>query len=751
MTSRDAAQSLPGERAVITDDRRTLDKPLARTLGARTAQALEKLGLTSIGDLLLHAPRKLARRGQLLPLGSVTDGDAVTVVARVESANLRPMNARRGFLLNVLISDGANSLSLTFFGKSSRILEYHQKRLRPGTLGTFGGTVSTYRGQLQLSHPEYEILDDLDEVDEEKIARPIPIYPAAAKMPSWKIATAVETILSALEPEDVPDILPATYIQEHKLPNRYDAITSLHAPESDAEWDAAKLHFAHEEAFLIQTVLARRAAATAQEHALARPRKPGGLLDAFDQRLPFALTSGQLEVGEQICGDLGAEAPMQRLLQGDVGSGKTIVALRAMLQVVDAGGQAALLAPTEVLAHQHAATIESLLGPLAQAGTLHADPDLPATRIDLLTGSMSTPAKRSALARIGSGEAGIVVGTHALLSDNVQIPFLSLAVVDEQHRFGVNQRDTLRRHGEGAVHLLVMTATPIPRTIAMSAFGDLEVSSLTELPAGRGDVTTTVVPAANEVWVARVWERVREEVDAGGHAYIVCPRISADTSDDDGEPLETLLDLAEDVPLASVEAVSAELAANPVLAGIPIGVMHGQLPPEEKSSAMAAFASGNVPILVSTTVIEVGVDVPDATAMVILDAERFGLSQLHQLRGRIGRASKPGVCLAITRAHPASLARERLEAFAATRDGFVLAEKDLELRREGDVLGATQSGTTSSLRFLRVTKDADVIAAARAGARAVVGNDPNLDGYPELAAAAAALDETESADYLDRG
>lgn len=765
-------------QAVASDDWTALSRPLERALGKRTAKALERLGLKTVEDLVLHFPFRLAHRGELMPISQVREGESVTVVAQVLSASLRPMNARKGFLLTVRIADGRNELGLTFFGKAMRPLQYHERRLQAGTIATFSGTISSYRGELQLNHPEYEIYDD--EPDLSKISQPIPIYHATEKLPSWHIERAIAAVLPTLTAADFPDPLPAGYRALHHLPSRFDAIHALHQPPEDKAWEQANARMKHEEAFVLQTSLAQRAAQARGRKVSAFPATAGGLLQAFDERLPFALTDGQVTVGGEISSEIATCVPMQRLLQGDVGSGKTIVAVRAMLQVVDAGGQAAFLVPTEVLAWQHLRTIEGLMGELAMGGQLGSSTQ--STRVEILTGSLTAGQRRKALARIASGEAGIVVGTHALLSEDVQIPFLGLAVIDEQHRFGVDQRDSLA----SGVHTLVMTATPIPRTIAMSVFGDLDVSTLRELPQGRAGVTSTLVPLHNERWMDRAWERAAEEVASGGRVFVVCPRIDADQPEDaeqseesekleDAEQLDAFGDgeaptdasrLASsraheqeqlNVPgtdIASKDEVHSAVATHDFLTGrlpgITIGMLHGRMKPDEKSMAMERFASGQAPILVATTVVEVGVDVPDATLMIILDADRFGLSQLHQLRGRIGRGTKPGLCLAVTGVASGTLAHDRVEAFVSTTDGFELAEKDLELRSEGDVLGASQSGGQSHLRFLSVVRDAPTIEVAREASRALVHDDPDLTLHPELAAAVATLD-TGRAHYMEKG
>lgn len=726
--------------ALAADAWTALSRPLDRLVGARSAKALAKLGLETVEDLLNHVPFRVARRGELLPIESVREGDSVTVVARVMDSSSRPMNNRAGFILNVTISDGAHDLDLTFFAKHKRPLAYHENALCPGTIATFSGTISQYRGRLQLAHPEYEVVEDESEIDEAKIARPIPIYHAMAKVPSWQIERAVGTVLGTLSPADVPDPLPAEYREKYGLPSRFEAFHAVHQPQNVEEWSRARLRFAHEEAFVLQTVLAQRAAEVSTTQAPSCPPRPDGVAAGLDARLPFTLTDSQVEVGARISEALSGTLPMRCLLQGDVGSGKTIVALRAMLQVVDSGRQAVLLAPTEVLAQQHFSTISALLGELASAGELGA-PSC-ATRVELLTGSLGMAQRRRTLAHLASGAPLIVVGTHALLGDQVQLPSLGLVVVDEQHRFGVDQRDRLA-HG---AHLLVMTATPIPRTVAMTVFGDLDVAVLGNRE--RSAMSTSVVPAFNDRWMARVWQRAREEIDSGGRVFVVCPRISAKEADDDA----VLVDLPADLDqpkMANVESVSERLRNLPVFAGVAIGVVHGQMSAADKNAVMNDMAAGRVHLVVATTVIEVGVDIPDATVMVIMDAERFGLSQLHQLRGRVGRGNKPGLCLAVTNAAPGTLAAQRVDAFAGTTDGFALAEADVALRSVGDVLGASQSGIRSSLRFVSVVKDKLAIEQARAGARELVGSDPQLRSHRALAVAVSDIN-SRNREYLEK-
>ena len=525
---------------------------------------------------------------------------------------------------------------------------------------------------------------------------------------------------------------------------------------------------------MLQTILAQRRKAAEAELATPRLPRPGGLLSAFDARLPFELTAGQVAVGDELTRDLASDRPMNRLLQGEVGSGKTIVALRAMLAAVDAGGQAALLAPTEVLATQHLRSITAMLGDLAQGGRL-GGADI-GTTVALLTGSQSAATRKRSLLAAASGEAGIVIGTHALIQKHVQFADLALVVVvDEQHRFGVEQRDALREKASRPPHVLVMTATPIPRTVAMTVFGDMETSTLRELPRGRSPIATHVVDAEKPGWVERTWRRVAEEVAKGHQAYVVCPRIGDDpaaVADTDTVPLTAKADSSDEEAgdwelewgepgagpeeatreLTGVYAQLHELQSNPALDGIRIEVLHGRLDADTKEATMLAFGAGEIDVLVATTVIEVGVDVPGASVMVVVDADRFGISQLHQLRGRVGRGTVPGLCLLMTDG-AGDRALERLDAVAATTDGFELARADLTFRREGDVLGARQSGRGNSVRHLRLGRrdDEQIIADAREDAFAVVADDPQLRRHPALAAAVAMRLDEDQAAYLERG
>jgi ATP-dependent DNA helicase RecG len=745
----------------------TLSEPLTRALGPKTARVLEAaFGLRTVGDLLRHYPRRYYTRGELTDLSSLREGDHVTVLARVEHVGMHqmPSKGRNAGRAEVIITDDRAKLVLTFFWRHPGG-RYVVKPLVPGTVGMFAGTVSRFRTRLQLVHPEYEMLpgappnaDLTPELAAEFAAEMIPVYPASAKASSWMIARAIKTVLDPLDAGEDP--LPAELRERHGLAGRAEAIRAIHRPLDQADLKRARERLKWDEAFLLQAALAQRRLAAAAMPAMPRPHIDGGIADEFDARLPFTLTAGQVAVGETIAGELACAYPMHRLLQGEVGSGKTVIAIRAMLQVVDAGGQAALLAPTEVLAQQHYRSVTGMLGPLAQAGQLGAAEH--ATGVTLLTGSVGAAARRSALSDVFTGDAGIVIGTHALLEEQVQFSDLGLVVIDEQHRFGVEQRDALRAKAAGnRPHVLVMTATPIPRTVAMTVYGDLETSTLTELPAGRSAIATHVVPAADKPrYLERAWERVREEVTRGQQAYVVCPRIG-DGTDSDTDPDEddfARLDLGGSIPRGIGETgrrqplavldVAATLDAGP-LAGLRLGILHGRLHPDEKDRVMREFSAGEIDVLVATTVIEVGVDVPNATVMVIMDAERFGVSQLHQLRGRVGRGTAAGLCLLVTEAPPASPSRERLDAVAATLDGFKLSRLDLEQRREGDVLGAAQAGRHSSLRLLRLLADEDLIGLAREEATTLVTADPQLAAHPALRTA---IDEFLGiqAEYLDK-
>jgi ATP-dependent DNA helicase RecG len=742
----------------------TLDQPLVKAVGAKAAKKLAALELETAGDLLRHYPRRYAQRGELSDLAGLADGEYVTVMAEVEKVQGRRITRKPGYLLEVTVTDGSGRLTLTFFGNGARVPE---RELPPGTRGLFAGKVSFYRtGQgikRQLVHPEYKTVSGRDGEDaaREFAEELIPVYPATKGLTSWQIADCVRLVLGTVDVG--ADALPERVRRRHRLIGLPDALRGIHRPRDMAEASRARHRLKWDEAFVLQTALAQRRRAASALPAAPRARRDDGLLAEFDHRLPFELTEGQHAVGAEIAADLARTHPMHRLLQGDVGAGKTVVGLRAMLQVVDAGGQAALLAPTEVLAQQHHRSIEAMLGPLAQAGRLGGAEH--GTRVALLTGSQGAKARREALLQAASGAAGIVIGTHALLQEHVQFADLGLVVIDEQHRFGVEQRDALREKATGGrPHVLVMTATPIPRTVAMTVYGDLDTSALTQLPAGRSPIATHVVPAGNRAYWDRAWERIREEAAQGRQAYVVCPRIGEEEGDEGDLSADLSADVSADVSAGEAEPADGEGARRPPLAvfdvaprliegplhGLRLGVLHGRLPPDEKDAVMRRFRAGDLDVLVATTVIEVGVDVPNATVMAVMDADRFGVSQLHQLRGRVGRGRFPGLCLLVTDSAEESKARERLAAVASTLDGFELSRLDLEQRREGDVLGETQSGRRSSLRLLTLLRDEEIIRDARAEATALVEEDPRLVAHPGLAAELAALLDEDRANYLEK-
>ena len=736
----------------------TLSDRLKGIIGDRTADALAAVfGMSTVEDLLRHYPRRYVVRGEFSDISSLIEGDEVTVLAEIAAVKTRRANGRN--ILEVNVTDGSAVMSLTFFNQPWR-----EKELKIGKTGMFAGKVGSFNGKRQLSHPDYQLIPDGDDVDSALAAfagKYLPVYPAGGKMPSWKISQCVELVLDSLD--EVEDYLPESVIKEFGYPTLKGAFISIHKPESLEAADLARLRLTFDEAILLQLLLAGRRAELKELDATPRKISTGGLVNTFESKLPFKYTSGQVEVNSEIESDMQQPHPMHRLLQGEVGSGKTVIALRAMLSVIESGGQAALLAPTEVLASQHFKTIEKLLGDLAQAGTLLGSGE--GTQLALLTGSLNANQKREALGKIANGEAGIVIGTHALISEGVEFHDLALVVVDEQHRFGVEQRDALRMKAKKPPHLLVMTATPIPRTVAMTIFGDLDVSTLRQLPSGRIPIETHVIPVLEKPhYLERAWVRVKEEVAKGHQAYIVAPRIS-----DGGDDLVKAKISAADIAMAKMmgdEITSEELAgtekmtsveelapklATGALKGLKLAPLHGRQSSELKDETMSAFAGGEIDVLVATTVIEVGVDVPNASMMVIMDADRFGVSQLHQLRGRVGRGSTPGLCLLVSNAEEESPAMARLSAVSGTLDGFELSRIDLDQRREGDVLGRAQSGTKSHLRLLRVLRDEELIEEARRVAVALIAGDPKLETHPALAAQVAILKEEERSAFLDKG
>ncbi|GAA2174319.1 ATP-dependent DNA helicase RecG [Agrococcus versicolor] len=712
MTARPAAE--PSADGAVPDG---LERSLRIAVGQKTADRLKRaFRHERVGDLLLHVPRRYVTRGQLTDLSALEVGDHVTVVAEVRSVGTRETGRRdrRGrplVVTTVDISDGTDVLQLTFFNQ-----RWIEGQLRRGVTAMFSGTVGVFRDQRQLTHPEFEPFEEEAGADPTAWANEvIPVYPATSTLPSKDIRALIGQVLDDLG--TVADPVPDDVRRAHRLLPLATALERTHRPDTEAAGHAAQHTLRWHEAFLLETyLLATRAW---MQSLPSTERVAGRLLEALDASLPYELTPDQRTVGDEVQADLARGTSMHRLVQGEVGSGKTLVAIRAMLAVAESGGQSAMLAPTEVLASQHLRSIVATLGP-DLAAELHPV---------LLTGQMPAAEQRRALLAIVAGQSRIVVGTHALLADRVQFADLGLVVIDEQHRFGVEQRETLRQKGV-APHTLVLTATPIPRTIAMTAFGDLDVSTIRTLPPGRSPIQTHVVgPEASRAVEQRIWHRVAEEVAKGRQAFVVCPAIAPGdvergmpSEDEEGGP----------AVLADVETWTRLLRTHPGLQDARVESLTGAMASDEKDAVMRAVVAGDVGVVVATTVIEVGVDVPNATTMVVLDADRFGVSQLHQLRGRVGRGAHAGLCLLRTTAEEGTLARERVEAVAATLDGFALAEVDLEHRREGDVLGTAQSGGRSSLRLLRVTRDRAVIEAARESALGVLADDPRLERHAAL-------------------
>ena len=710
-----------------------LDARLVSLLGTKAKPMEATLELRTAGDLLRHYPRRYAKRGELTGFNELQVGEFATVFAEVTKCSGRKLRPKL-FKTDVTVRDDAGrTMTMAIFNRP-----WVEKELRAGRRAFFAGKVEMFNRKVQLANPEYQLVDDdAGVLDEDFAGALIPIYPATSKVSSLDLQRAVRHVLEMVD--FGADPLPPDIRDARDLLGLETALRKVHRPDDWGDITRAKERLKWDEAFVLQVTLAQRRHALRSVPGVPRAPTANGLLARFDAMLPFRLTSGQREIGDLLLRELADAHPMHRLLQGEVGSGKTVVALRAMLAVVDAGGQAALLAPTEVLAQQHHRSIRELLGPLGRAGEL--DGGDVATRVALLTGSQGAASRRTALAEAASGEAGIVVGTHALLSEGVDFRDLGLVVVDEQHRFGVEQRDALRAKGDKPPHVLVMTATPIPRTVAMTVYGDLEVSTLTELPVGRSPIKTAVVPVGEKPqWLETAWQRVREQVAEGRQAFVVCPRIGED---------DAVVDAEGRRPAIAVLDLHPMLVDGP-LQGLRVEVLHGRMAPDAKDDVMRRFSTGAIDVLVATTVIEVGVDVPNATVMVVMDADRFGVSQLHQLRGRVGRGEHAALCLLVTESPVSTPARERLEAVAATNDGFELSRVDLEQRREGDVLGASQSGTRSSLKLLRLSVDEDLIRQARDVAVGLVESDPALDRHPALAQAVKDLVDEERAEFLEK-
>jgi ATP-dependent DNA helicase RecG len=728
-------------------------------VGAKAAEPLDDVfGIRTVDDLLRHYPRSYVEGTTVRGADDErpAKGEHITLVDEITHTLSRPMKNRpKDQYLIITIGSGRSKATATFFHAKKWIRD----QLTVGTKVMLSGEVGFFKGTLQLTHPDFLVLGAPDgknrgsrslrmiadasqavsgEVLQEAFERRFyPIYPASTKLQSWDIFSCVRQVLEVLDP--VPDPLPAALRTERGLISEDEALRAIHLAESEAEHQRARQRLTFDEAVALQWALVARRHGELSESGPAAPPRSDGLAAELLQRLPFELTAGQRDVLGVLSDELAATRPMNRLLQGEVGSGKTIVAVLAMLQMVDAGHQCALLAPTEVLAAQHLRSITEILGPLGMGGQLGGAED--ATRVALLTGSMTQAQKKQVRDEITSGQVGIVIGTHALLQEAVEFHRLGMVVVDEQHRFGVEQRDQLRAKAPAGItpHLLVMTATPIPRTVALTVYGDLETSTLRELPRGRQPITTrTIFVKDKPAWLERAWQRIIEEVSGGRQAYVVAPRI--DETDDAGQTEEGTR------PSATAEDLFSRLRRNE-LADLRLGLMHGRLPAEEKDAVMTAFRTGEIDVLVCTTVIEVGVDVPNATVMLVMDSDRFGISQLHQLRGRIGRGAHPSLCLLATWAAPGSGAGQRVRAVTGTLDGFALAVLDLKERREGDVLGHRQSGRAITLRLLSLADHEDVIEAARDFCTRAYAEDPAHSGLAQLAAR---FTDTDRIEFLDK-
>lgn len=664
-------------------------------LGEKTAKAFARqLEIKTTGELLQHYPRRYLKRGELTKIADLPVGEIATVVGEIVAVSARYIKGRGGHILEATISDGSSLLSLAFFGQAWR-----KDELTKGRRGFFSGKVGMFSGKLQLAHPDYELFDEISEAEAKAWAElPIPVYPATSALPSWRIEKAMRQVLGLTE---IKEVIPQEILEKQKLIGLSLAVRKIHQPTTDMDYEQAIASLKFHEALLLQLGLIQKRNSYANDAAAVLDDLSRAL--EFEKHLNFSFTDSQFRVNAEIEADLASGKPMHRLLQGEVGSGKTVVALRAIMLAFAKKQQSALLAPTEVLAEQHFQSITKTLGP-------ELSKEL---GVRLITGSMSTAERKRNLLDLASGKCLLAVGTHALFAEKIQFAELSLVVIDEQHRFGVVQREAIKQKGIKTPHVLTMTATPIPRTIAITAFGDLDVSTLKELPKGRKPIETFVVPVENSALVSRVWQRVAEEVAKGRQAFVVCPRI-------DGKEYEDNLQDVGKVPAAAATEVFAALKKNPALSGLRLGLMHGRLSQDDKQRVMASFSAGEIDVLVATTVIEVGVNIPNATTMVVLDADRFGISQLHQLRGRVGRGSETGICLLISAGEDGSLASQRLSALASTTDGFRLSELDLELRGEGDVLGENQAGTKSQLRLLKVTKDAELLERTRTLAKEIL-------------------------------
>ena len=690
-----------------------------RNVGRKRASSLTEMEINSVLDLLQHYPRRYIDRTKQARIAELAQGEEVFVEGCVERSSSRRIKQRR-MLVEVVISDDTGRLKLTFFNQP-----WQEQSLRPGRQVIVHGRPTRYRGSLQMTNPVVDLVGD-------RTGRFVPVYPQSEKasVSTWEIAKFVDQALNRCQPRGIADPVPAGVLQRFDFMGRHTALNGIHRPAAMGESSEARRRLVFDELLRVQVELVRRKRRLERHTAGLSHATGGELLDRFLARLPFPLTGAQQRVIEEIAGDLALPHPMHRLMQGDVGAGKTVVALCALLTAVQGGFQGALMAPTEVLAEQHFETMVSLLGDLTVPDERRLGGERP-LKVELLSGSRGAADRRRAVAGLATGDVEIVLGTHALISEGLEYRALGVVVIDEQHRFGVEQRAVLRGRGPGSVmpDLLVMTATPIPRTAAMTVYGDLDVSVLDELPAGRTPVATSW--ARGPLEEARVWAAVRAAVSEGRQAYVVCPVI--EESD--------VLDVR-----SAIETHERLTAGGGELAGLRVGLLHGRVTPAEKEATMELFRSGRLEVLVATTVIEVGVDVPNATVMVVVDPGRFGIAQLHQLRGRVGRSRLASSCYLLGEAVTAE-AEARLEAVVASNDGFELAEADLELRGEGTIMGERQRGR-NDLRLASLRRDKEWVAVARDVAIEMLDADPDLLGHRELADEIELLLGDTDAEYL---
>ena len=682
-------------------------KPLHElaSVGPKLEERLAQMGLESVLDVVQHYPRRWVDRSKRTDIATLQVGEEATVVGEVRT--IRARRARTGKpIVEAVVHDGTSMLNVVFFNQAWR-----ERQLPEGTEVALFGKLEVYRGKRQMTNPVVDVLGGRGGGDE-KTGKIVPVYPQSGKAEvyTWQLRKVVAEALRRSRRRGLAEPLDMSILDAHDLVDRDTAYRAIHAPQDQRELDAAKRRLAFDEFLRMQVGLVARKRALAAEQSAIRHVADGPLLDAFVARLPFPLTADQRRAIDEIRADMASPSPMHRLLQGDVGSGKTVVALAALLVGVQGGYQGAFMAPTEVLAEQHFLGSAGLLEGLAipAPGSLLGERPV---RVELLTNRTSASERRRIAAGLEAGEVDILVGTHALLYGDAKFSRLGIAVIDEQHRFGVEQRALLRGKGDEP-DVLVMTATPIPRTAGMLIYGDLDKSELREMPPGRTPITTVRV-GPNPMDQAAAWQRLRDEVEAGHQAYVVCP-------------------LVEEKGKVEAKAATEEyerLGAEE-LAGLRLGLLHGQLPSKEKEAVMEAFRAGSIDVLVATTVIEVGVDVPNATVMIVEDADRFGLSQLHQLRGRVGRGGGASWCFLF--ADPTTTdGEQRMAAMAASTDGFLLAEKDLEIRGAGEVFGERQSGW-SDLKLGRIPRDEPIVIEARLVAEQILDTDPELAAHAQL-------------------